>query len=73
VLYATPDLLSVHTVSGGKRKFKLPHMVEAVYDLFNGGIIATNTDQFSAILSPASTTLYFTGELEKLKLLDPIL
>ncbi len=34
VLYATPELLSVHTVSGGKRTFRLPGQVEIVYDLF---------------------------------------
>ena len=73
VLYATPDLLSIHTVSGGPRKFNLPRKVEVVYDLFNGTIIATNAGQFNAVLPPASTALYFTGEREKLKSLDPIL
>jgi hypothetical protein len=71
VLYATPDLLSIHTVSGGPRKFDLPRKVEVVYDLFDGAIIATNTDQFNTLLPPASTTLYFTGDLEKIKPLDP--
>jgi hypothetical protein len=73
VLYATPDLLSIHTVSGGPRKFNLPRKVEVVYDLYNRAIIAKSTDQFDTLLPPASTTLYFTGSLEKIRLLNPIL
>ena len=34
VLYATRDLLSIHTVAGGDRTFRLPRQVEEVYDLF---------------------------------------
>ena len=62
VLYATPDLLSVHTVSGGARTFKLPRQVEVVYDLFNEKILAKNVDSFQIELEPASTALYFTGK-----------
>ncbi len=62
VLYATPDLLSVHTVSGGPRKFKLPGQVEVVYDLFNECILASGVNEFSVQLPPASTSLYFTGK-----------
>jgi hypothetical protein len=62
VLYANHHLLSVHTVSGGRRRFQLPRQVEVVYDLFNDQIIAQNTSCFEIHLQPASTALYFTGE-----------
>jgi len=67
VLYATPDLLSVHTVSGGKRVFTLPQPVEVVYDLFNKTEIARGVSQFEVTLAPASTALYFTGKADLLK------
>ena len=65
VLYATPELLSVHTAGGGARKFDLPRRVEAVYDLIHGQMIATNTQQFEISLPPASTALYFTGNANR--------
>lgn len=61
VLYATPDLLSVHSVSGGERLFKLPGTVEVIYDLFNEKVVANNSDQFLVRIPPASTQLYYTG------------
>ncbi len=66
VLYATPDLLSVHSVSGGKRIFRLPKRVEIVYDLFNQRELAHHTDQFMVELPQASTALYFTGAARSL-------
>ncbi len=65
VLYATPDLLAVHTLSGGPRKFSLPRKVEVVYDLFEGQVVARKTDKFSVLLSPASTALYYTGDADR--------
>lgn len=62
VLNATKHLLGVHTVSGGKRIFKLPNKVQEVYDLYNNKSIASNTDQFQVILLPKSTSLYYTGD-----------
>jgi hypothetical protein len=67
VLYATPDLLSVHTVSGGSRSFRLPRRVEVVYDLYNDGLIARNASEFSVALQPASTALYYTGAADRLE------
>jgi len=61
VLYATRELLGVHTVSGGDRTFTLPREVEVVYDLFERRAIAHNTNQFRVKLLPASTASYFTG------------
>ncbi|HCQ03634.1 MAG TPA: hypothetical protein DIT99_24420 [Candidatus Latescibacteria bacterium] len=69
VLYATPDLLSVHTVSGGIRTFNLPNQGEVVYDLYNEQFLARNVTAFNVELSPASTTLYYTG---KEKLIDTL-
>jgi hypothetical protein len=62
VLYATPDLLSVHSVSGGTREFRLPRKVEVVYDLFEEKMLARNVDRFTVELPPASSALYFTGK-----------
>ena len=62
VLYATPNLLSVHTISGGKRTFHLPKKVEVVYDLFQHKVIAKNSDSFRITLEPATTSLYYTGK-----------
>jgi hypothetical protein len=66
VLYATPDLLGVHTVAGGARTFRLPRRVEVVYDLFNDCALAHDATQFEVWLSPASTALYYTGEAHRL-------
>ena len=62
VLYATPNLLSVHTTSGGPRRFELPRRVEAVYDLFHDRMVTQDASFFKVNLPPASTALYFTGD-----------
>jgi hypothetical protein len=61
VLYATRELLAVHTVSGGNRTFSLPRGVEEVYDLFEHKSIARNTNEFRVTLQPVSTALFYTG------------
>ena len=60
-LYATPQLLAVHTAAGGERRLRLPAPVDVVYDLFNRQVIARQADEFEVHLPPASTALYFTG------------
>lgn len=67
VLYATPQLLSVHSVAGGKRSFQLPQPVEVVYDLFNKKLIARQVNAFDVELPPCSTVLYFTGNEQLVK------
>ncbi len=67
VLYAARELLSVHSVSGGKRTFKLSREVEVVYDLYNKQVIARSVSQFEVELKPASTSLYFTGKANLLQ------
>ncbi len=66
VLYATPDLLSVHSVAGGSRVFSLPRRVEVVYDLYADRLVAQDAREFSDTLAPVSTTLYFTGDARML-------
>jgi hypothetical protein len=61
IVYATPDLLGVHSIAGGVRNFRLPNKAELVYDLFANQVIAKNTDSFRAVLEPSSTTLYYIG------------
>ena len=61
VLYATPQLLGVHTVSGGPRTFRLPQTVEEIYDLFEHKTLARNADSFEVTLPPVSSALYYTG------------
>jgi hypothetical protein len=70
VLYATPQLLGVHTVGGGERTFKLPGKVEAVYDLFEQTMVARDVEQFSVTLPMASTALYYVGEADLLATLE---
>lgn len=64
VLYASRDLLGVHTVAGGRRTFRLPRRVEVVRDLFTGKTIARNTASFTVTLAPASSELYYAGKVE---------
>ena len=65
VLYACRELLSVHTVRGGRRTFRLPRRAELVYDLFAKHVVARDTDAFDVDLPPASTHVYYTGPAAK--------
>jgi len=65
VLYATKELLGVHTAGGGEREFRLPKKVEQVYELFSGEEVARDTDKFQVTLAPVSTVLYYTGKAIK--------
>ena len=69
VLFASRRLFGVHTVSGGLRSFALPHTVEVVYDLFARREVAEKTAQIKTTLPPRSTTLYYTGDAERLSAL----
>ena len=66
VIYGTPDLLGVHTVSGGCRNFSLPRQVEVVYDLYNQRLLKRDTNQFEVQLPAASSALYYTGQADRL-------
>jgi hypothetical protein len=58
VIYASRELLGVHTVSGGARRFQLPRAAHEVVDLFAGKTVARDTAAFEVELPPASTALY---------------
>ncbi|MCX6624990.1 MAG: beta-galactosidase [Acidobacteria bacterium] len=62
VLYASRELLGVHTVSGGARRFALPRTAGEVVDLFADQVVARNTKQFEVELAPVSTSLYLLRE-----------
>jgi len=72
VLYATSQLLGVHTLRGGVRTFALPHQAEVVYDLFERTVVARDTNRFQVDLPPVSTSLYYTGSLQLLESLDTV-
>jgi hypothetical protein len=61
VLYATPELLGVHTIAGGRRTFKLRRPVEEIFDLFERRTIARGAAGFEFDLPPASTSIFYTG------------
>jgi hypothetical protein len=62
VLSACRNFLSVHTVAGGRRTFRLPAKAERVYDLYVNKIVAEDCDRFETELPPASTGLFYIGE-----------
>ena len=64
------ELLSVHTIAGGYRQFKLPKRVEVVFDLFERKIIAQDADTFSITLAPVSTAFYYVGDAKRLAQLE---
>jgi hypothetical protein len=61
VLYASRELLGVHTVAGGRRMFRLPRRVEVVHNLFAGKTLARNAAAFTVTLEPKSSELYYIG------------
>ena len=58
VLYASRQLLGVHTVSGGERTFKLPQKVQTVVELFSREMVAQESDRFQRKLEPRSSVLF---------------
>ncbi len=62
IIYATKYLFGVHSVSGGKRQFKLLQKVAKVYDLFEKTVIAYDTDSFQIVLKPISTSLFYLDD-----------
>ena len=70
VLYATPDLLALHSAAGGEMTVTLPARVEVVCDLLTGRMIAKEVQQFRIPMLPASTLLAYTGSLQGLAQLN---
>jgi hypothetical protein len=69
VLTGTRELLAVHTLSGGRREFRLPAKVEVVYDLYGDRSVARKTDRFTVELAPVSSALWYTGPAKALEAL----
>ena len=67
VLYASRELLGVHTVRGGRRTFQLPRRVEVIASLFAKTIDGRDTSSFTVNLEPKSTALFFTGDMSRLQ------
>jgi len=59
IIYVSHNLLGVHTVSGGKRTFKLPRKVKQVYDIFEEKEIMHDNNIFHVELEPASSMLFY--------------
>lgn len=57
-IYASDDLLAIHTSNGGERVFKLPRKVKTVQELYSGRLVAHNTDTFRDTLMSPDTKLY---------------
>jgi hypothetical protein len=72
VIYASSNLLAVHTVAGGKRSLRLPHRVEVVYNFFEREITARNTDRFDVNLDSSSTAFYYIGNSSLLSSLEEL-
>ncbi|MBD3184227.1 hypothetical protein GF312_18225 [Candidatus Poribacteria bacterium] len=62
VIYVSSNLLGIHTLSGGKRIFRLPEPVEQVYDVLEEKVIPNNSSSFSVSLKPISSALYYIGD-----------
>ena len=58
VLFANRSLLGVHTVSGGRRVFRLPARAGTVHDVFGKRTVAEGASEFEVLLEPKSTALY---------------
>ena len=62
ILYVSHNLLGVHTVSGGRRTFRLPRRVEQVYDIFGEKTITRDSISFQVELDPVSSGLFYIGD-----------
>ncbi len=66
VIYATPQLLAVHTATGGSRTFKLPVKSGIIYELFDNFTVLNDSDDFQINMSSPATCLFYTGSQELL-------
>jgi hypothetical protein len=70
VIYATPQLLAVHSACGGPRTIKLPGKVDIIYDLFDQTIIGQDTEIIQVDFPAPATFLFFLGQERPLNLLN---
>jgi hypothetical protein len=71
-LYASRQLVTLHTAAGGPRAIRLPSEVETVYELFEGREVARNTDHFDVDLKGSSTQMWYTGDRALLERLTKV-
>jgi N-acetylmuramic acid 6-phosphate etherase len=57
-LYASRNLVALHTATGGLREIRLPRRCRVVRELFSGRIVARDADRFSDTLAAPATVLY---------------
>lgn len=57
--HVSREFLSVHCASGGQRKIRLPFQAERITEIFEGRVIAENTDTFSDFFASPGTNIYF--------------
>ena len=58
VIWASREILMLHTAHGGTKHIRLKRTVSCVTELFSGKIIATNADEFTDNLNAPDTRLY---------------
>lgn len=65
VLYANSNFVSLHTLRAGNRKINLPYNSDII-DVFEGRIVATNTNSFVDFVPANITKLYYYGNIKGL-------
>ncbi|MBR7104439.1 MAG: hypothetical protein IKC65_05815 [Lentisphaeria bacterium] len=62
VVYASENVLAIHSPTAGKREIRLPRKVEVIYNLFSNRVIATDTDRITVTLEKNATILLYYGK-----------
>ncbi|MBQ6474514.1 MAG: hypothetical protein IJJ33_21215 [Victivallales bacterium] len=66
VVYASENILAIHTPTAGKRQVFLPREAECVRDLFANKALASNVRRFDIDMAKNSTLLLYYGEKSRL-------
>ena len=66
VVYASENILMIHSPTAGKRTIRLPREAECVYDLFRGEELASGVRSFEADMEKNSTLLLYYGDRAQL-------
>ena len=57
--HASKELLCVHCADGGEREIRLPFRAGRVTEIFDGRVVAENTDRFTDTFRTPGTNIYF--------------
>ena len=57
--HVSGELLSVHCAEGGEREITLPFRARRVVEIFDGRLVAENTDTFTDSFRSPGTNIYF--------------